>query len=102
MLAPACPMFMAAFRAPTPHARPAPPDRIWGLLTPSLLQTRIATYATPDLLLWHLDETLATYVRNRLINTYNIRLKHLQYTRKTLGSQCKHMQYPDKTLAIYA
>jgi hypothetical protein len=53
----------------------------------------IATCATPDLLLQHLDKTLATYVRKQL--------KHLEHTSKTLvkhlktlESHCKYMQYP--------
>jgi hypothetical protein len=61
----------------------------------------IVTYVTPDLLLQHPDETLATYIRKQL--------KHLQHTcetvakhLKTLESRYKHMQHPDKTLATYA
>jgi hypothetical protein len=47
----------------------------------------IATCATPDLLLQHPDETLATYVQNTrktrvlpLQNIYNIQMKQLKHT----------------------
>jgi hypothetical protein len=43
---------------------PASPDRAQGPLVPSLLLTRIAACATPDLLFQRPDKTLATYVQN--------------------------------------
>jgi hypothetical protein len=51
------PTFHAPMRACAvrPHA---------GTAHASPLLTRIAAYVTPDLLLQHSDETLATYVRN--------------------------------------
>jgi hypothetical protein len=51
----------------------------------------IATYATPDLLLQHLDKTVAICIWNNW-NTYSIRLKHLQ----------KHMKNTWKPLQTYA
>jgi hypothetical protein len=48
---------------------------------PPLLR-RIATCATPDLFLQHLDQTLSKQL-------------------KTLESRCKHMQCPGETLEIY-
>jgi hypothetical protein len=50
----------------------------------------IATRATADLLLKHLDATLATYKRRQM--------KHLQ---KKLETISKHTQHPNKTLATY-
>jgi hypothetical protein len=47
----------------------------------------IATCATPDLLLQHPDETLATYVRKQL--------KYLQHMSETLA---KHLENTCKTL----
>jgi hypothetical protein len=47
---------------------------------------------TPDLLLKHLDTTLATYKKRHM--------KHLKYA-KTIENHCKHMQHPEKTLATY-
>jgi hypothetical protein len=44
--------------------RPVPPDLARVPLVSPLLFTRIATCVTPDLLLQHPDETLATYIRN--------------------------------------
>jgi hypothetical protein len=57
----------------------------------------IAACATSDLLLQHLDETLASYGQKQLKHmqyTYETLAKHL----KTLESHCKHMQHPDKHL----
>jgi cell division protein FtsB len=57
--------------------------------------------AIPDLLLKHLDTTLATYKRRQmkyLKHTSKTLEKHI----KTLENHCKHMQYLDKTLSTYA
>jgi hypothetical protein len=54
----------------------------------------ITTCATPDLLLKHLDVTIATYKKSKM--------KHLKKTpKKHLKHIGKHTQHPDKTLATY-
>jgi hypothetical protein len=69
---------------PTPlRTMLAPPDRAQGPLALSSLLTYIATYATTDLLLQHPDEHLQ-HTSETAENTCNIRLKHLQNTRKNL------------------
>jgi chemotaxis response regulator CheB len=73
------------------------------MAVPQQLQ-HVGPIATPDLLLQHLDETLATYVQKQL--------KHLQHMSETLAEDqkklenmcvaiAKHMQHPNETLAIY-
>jgi hypothetical protein len=53
--------------------------------------------ATPDLLLKHLDATIAT-TKEDIWNTWNKHLKHLRKRLKTFKNHYKHMQHLDETL----
>jgi hypothetical protein len=70
------------------HPRPHRPDIAYAAKPHAFspLLTRIVACATPDLFLQHLDETSTTYVRNSR-NICNLRLKHLQNTRKDLKTR---------------
>jgi hypothetical protein len=91
-------VFRARISTPRPASPPALP-----LVSPPFL-TRITIYATPDLLLKHLDVTLATYVSKQM--------KHLKYASeihekdlKTIANirniQIKHLQHRCETYATY-